>query len=158
MKNELTVDLLELALQLIGQGKMNERLPTLKPIYGWSNVAKFEVGPRREITLFMRLWRSDVLNRHEHNWEQNRESVIIAPVRFGGVENLEEVRTFFERVTAKTSRLNQGGGIIEKFGYACEHQSRPNEIYFRVYDDVLGDEIIIKCQNVTEQENFSENE
>ena len=133
---------------------MQKYLPTLKHIYSWATVSSFEVGPRREITLFMKLWRSDILNRHEHKWQENREPATIVPVRFGGVENLEEVQTFFEKLETEITE-SCGVQLIYKFGYD-EQKSKSNEIYFRVYFENSGASIIIRCQNVTEKNAFSE--
>ncbi len=138
---------------------MQKYLPTLKHIYPWATVKSFEVGPRREITLYMKLWRDDVLNRHEHNWKENREPATIVPVRFGGVENLEEVQAFFERVKAEITKLSPDAiEPIGVFDYDREHESKINEIYFRVYFDRSGDKIIIRCQSVTEREAFFDSE
>ena len=134
---------------------MQKYIPALKHVYPWSTVHSFEVGPRREITLYMKLWRKDILNRHDHNWNKNREPATIVPVRFGGVENLEEVQAFFERVKVETIKLSPNAiEPIEVFDYDREHESKVNEIYFRIYFDRSGDEIIIRCQSVTEKEAF----
>lgn len=107
----------------------------------------------------MKLWRSDILNRHEHNWKENREPATIVPVRFGGVENLEEVQAFFERVEAETFKLSPNAiEPIYTFDYDWEQKSKINEIYFRVCFERSGNEIIIRCQNVIEQEAFSASE
>ncbi len=132
---------------------MKERISALKHNYGWSNIVKFEVGPRREITLFMKLWQSDILDWHEHNWKQNREPATIVPVRFGAVENLEEVQAFFENLVTETTR-SCGVQLVYKFAYDWKQESKINEIYFRVYFENSGEPIIIKCQNITEKEAF----
>ena len=125
----------------------------LKENYIWSTVDSFKIGPRREITLFMKLWRRDVLNRNDHNWRQNRQSATIIPVRFGGVEDLEEVQAFFENLLTETTK-SCGIQLVYKFDYDWKQELKPNKIYFRVYFENSGDTIIIKCQNVTEQETF----
>lgn len=132
---------------------MQEQLLPLEKIYIWSFVDSFKVGPRREITLFIKLWRKDILNRNEHNWKQNREPDIIAPIRFGGIQNLEEVRAFFEDVAVDIAKTGSSH-LIGGFGYDSARESKVNEIYFRIWFQNSGDGIIIRCQNVTEQENF----
>lgn len=136
---------------------MQKYLPALKHIYPWATVDKFEVGPRREITLYMKLWRKDILNRHEHNWKENREPATIVPVRFGSVKNLEEVQAFFEKLEAETTS-RCGVQLIYKFDYDWKQESKPNEIYFRIYFENSGDVIIIQCQNISEHDAFSEDE
>lgn len=133
---------------------MQEQIIPLKKNYIWSFVDSIEVGPRREITLFVKLWHKDILYRNDHNWKQNREPDTIAPIRFGGIQNFEEVKDFFKNVAvgiAKTGSSHLIGG----FGYDSTHESKANEIYFLIWFQNSGDKIIIQCQNVTEQENFS---
>ena len=134
-----------------------EQLSQLTNNYVWSNVKSFEVGPRREITLFMRLWRSDVLNRNDHDWKQNRQPATIVPVRFGGVENLEEVEAFFENLLTETTKIG-GDQLVYKFDYDWKQESKPNKIHFLIYFENSGDTIIIRCQNIAEREAFSDSE
>lgn len=112
------------------------RLPELKHSYGWSFITRFEAGPRREITLFI-LWSDDGRDRSAHS---------IVPVRFGGIENFEEVKAFFNRIATSQNCVEN----IDRFGYDSFQNSKPGHLFFQIRFDRTGESIVIRCSDISE--------
>lgn len=136
--------------------KLNEmEFSALKLIGGWDTVDRFESGPRLEITLFIRRYSSQANTQHDHKprgYNREEQTYELVPVRFGGVENLEEVKAFFERVAA--SRNSKENLLV--FNYDASQKSQPGKILFKVVFDRTNETVVIRCKNISEGEPFWE--
>jgi hypothetical protein len=58
-----------------------------------SHLADFSIGPRKEVTLHIAL---------NPMWNEKNEKTVVA--RFGAIENMEQVATFFQKVEQPSDR------------------------------------------------------
>jgi hypothetical protein len=113
-------------------------LPEIKNNYSWSHVEDFTTGPRRELTLFIRLYCGD---------KQGRNVGPVIPVRFGGIVNFDEVKKFFEAAKKSGELLYEE---LLHFDYDHRQISKPGRLFFRIFIDRSYVEITIQCSNITE--------
>lgn len=105
-------------------------LPDLKHKYSHSIVEGVNVGPRREVTLILRL-----LEWSGHKGQLSEPKRI----RFGGILNFEEVAAFFgQHQSFELSRL----------GYPSAHHSKPNSLYIEIRAERTEDTMLIHCSSV----------
>jgi hypothetical protein len=83
---------------------------TLKYNYHDGQLSCFSLGPRNEVTLEVRL---------DPVWNPGGPST--GRIRFGAIENLNEVRTFLEKVSPPRS---EGAFLAEVIGIIYEHKAR----------------------------------
>jgi hypothetical protein len=70
----------------------------------------FSIGPRREISLHVRL---------DPVWNEQQDRTVI--IRFGGIVNMESVRSFFERIERPQ---NENHAIDEVIGLIHSREKR----------------------------------
>ena len=83
---------------------------TLKHNYHDGQLRSFSIGPRNELTLDVHL---------DPVWNPGAAST--ARIRFGAIENLDEVKRFFERVAPPRS---DGAFLAEVIGIAYEQKAK----------------------------------
>ena len=127
------------------------QLPEMKRSYTWGALINFEVGPRREITLSIRRYPSDLNDRHSHKWKENRDATPVDSIRFGGIENFEEVKTFFESMK-NSKRTKRGTPMVDWISYDQQHKSKLGHLFIKIFFDWPGIGITIECSSITESE------
>ena len=126
------------------------QLPEFKRSYTWGRLIGFESGPRREITLFIRDYPSDLSNRHSHKWKENRVPDPVHCIRFGGVENFDEVHAFFRSVKRKKHMTP----IVDWIAYDSQQKSKSGQLFIRMFFDSPGVGVTVQCSNFVESENL----
>lgn len=104
-------------------------------------LASIRVGPRREVTLTVALDLPGRLGDH------------IAHIRFGGIDNFEEVRAFFGNLPPRPS-TRAFIDRIAQLDYAKTEVSRPKKQVFRLELEAHG-AITIHCRNVAARQDDS---
>ncbi len=129
------------------------QLPEFKRSYTWGALIGFEVGLRREITLFIRRYPTNMSERHSHKWKENRVDIVDS-LTFDDVENLEEIEMPLKamRRTKKTKRATL---IVDWIGYDSQQKSKPDQLFIRVFFDWPGVGVTVQCSNFVESEDPS---
>jgi hypothetical protein len=109
-------------------------LPELPSSFHEAQIDALQLGPRRELTLTVTDLDVDPDNRTRFlavNWQ----------IRFGGIDNFEEVRAFCSHAL-----LGQRIGYVD---YAADEISRVHRLVFvlHMYDDDTS--VHIRCRNLT---------
>jgi hypothetical protein len=110
-------------------------LPKLPYNFHDAGVASILVGPRREITLVVRLDDPD----------QPPHQVIY--IRFGGITNFSEVVSFIERVPLPKTP-DAYWTTIETLDYDTQEHPRHHSLVFMLVLDGVG-QVRIRCRNIT---------
>ncbi len=97
-------------------------------------------GPRREITTFQLLFpKGSNGNGLFHN-----AGPFTLAIRFGGIENLEDVKAFFSEWPNNWNYR----AVLHGLWYDRLHPSKPGSLYLTYRWDNTGDEILIHCRNM----------
>jgi hypothetical protein len=107
-------------------------LPPLVYDFNHARIDGVEVGPRREITLLIAplLWAGSV--------GRNLEGV---RVRFGGIENFDEAKSFFSSGPHERSEL-------ARLEYAPGRRSKPGCLFVDVEFEREESRVVIQCSSV----------
>lgn len=111
-------------------------LPDLRYSFHDSALCEVAIGPRHELTLGLDL------DTEEQQLPGSSGGVRI---RFGGIANFDEVRTFFEQLHRQKTPLYHAGRV--QLNYARHLESRRNRLIFQVEFEYYGS-CIIYCRNV----------
>jgi hypothetical protein len=106
-------------------------LPSLKYDFSHSLIEAIEVGPRREVTFTITIL----------VWHGTRgHSVPGIQVRFGGIENFDEVASFFDDPPYDRD--------LEKIDYSGTKTSKPGHLVFVMYCERVPKSLEIRCSSV----------
>lgn len=111
-------------------------LPDLRYNFHDSGLCDVAIGPRRELTLGLEL---DPVEQHPPF------ALGGARIRFGEIENIDEVRAFFEQLQRQKVPLYHAGRV--QLNYARHLESRRNRLIFQVDFEYYGS-CTICCRNV----------
>ncbi len=107
-------------------------LPSLVHDFSHAHICGVVFGPRREFTLAVSL-----LVWHQ----QTGRLTDPAPVRFGGVENLDEVRACFAAAPHERSELAW-------LAYAADPASRPGRLVFDLVFERIDLRLLVRCSSL----------
>jgi len=118
-------------------------LPDLRYSFHDSGLCEVAVGPRRELMLGLDL---------DTEEQQPTGSPRAARIRFGGIENYDEIRAFFEQLQRQKVPLYAAGRV--QLDYARYLVSRRNHLVFQIDFEYYGS-CTIHCRNVNVWEDDS---
>ncbi len=127
------------------------QFPEMKRSYTWGALINFESGPSREVTLFIRRYPTDLDKRHSHKWKENRVAPPVDSIRFSGIENFEEVQTFFRSIKRKKHMTP----IVDWIAYDPKQKSKPGQLFIAMFFDSPGVGVTFQCSNFVESEDPS---
>lgn len=111
-------------------------LPDLTHNFSHAGIDRVVCGPRREVTLTLTTF---VLDPARVGTFKPVKGIT---VRFGGIENFEDVSSFFARAYHTTSELAD-------MRYSTTHASKPGRLFFDIVFERIDAEITIRCTSLT---------
>ena len=106
-------------------------LPSLIYDFGHSLIEAITVGPRREVKFTIA-----VLERHGHRGQY----AYTVQVRFGGIENFDEVASFFDDPPDRA---------LEKIDYSGTKTSKPGQLVFVMSCERVPKWLEVRCSSLT---------
>src|SRR5262245_39725952 len=105
-------------------------IPDLKYDYHNASIGEVKFGPRREVTLrlLLVLWDGPI----------GRASDDLIQVRFGGIENLRQVKAFFASSAHERSE-------IARLDFVADRRSKPGQLFVEVLFERIDARITIEC-------------
>jgi hypothetical protein len=121
-----------------GDPSMDDRLPDLRYDYYAAFVREAVLGPRRELSLVIERnvgMPPGRVKAHEPTVQ----------IRFGGIANYDEVRSFFEHYPRRPGYAE----TLHHLKYDPAAHSRPGELFIRMEWDRSEESITIQCRNLS---------
>jgi hypothetical protein len=107
-------------------------LPSLRYDYNDARIDDVSIGPRRELNLVMAVL----------TWEGSTGRYVEGiKIRFGGIENFEEVSSFFARQPHEQSEL-------ASLAYSAHRKSKMGQLFFEMVFERIDARLEIHCSSL----------